>query len=241
MASPLSTQIVNDLEQNFYWSYLSQKPTEIELVELEISVSDFLNYIEVDLYGTNPYPPEKLINFYYGMSNHSSGAGKKYFTFMLTNAEINNSGSMINLGIINYPDQYLFLGENQVNSSIDSVAYEGAVNMYKDTEIFSPYINQSVEIRIFNNHPLICSFGKEDFRNFIKDNISAPPIGYSQLSLVFRMGSTLYGGVDSDYKVETSIVVTKDNSILRLDAINYLNQPFKFKGLDVGNLCPPNY
>jgi hypothetical protein len=74
MASPLSTQIVDDLKQNFYWSYISQDEEQIEVVNLEMTVAQFLEYIDIDLDG-DPYNPEDLVTLYYGMNEKVSDPG----------------------------------------------------------------------------------------------------------------------------------------------------------------------
>lgn len=239
MASPLSTQIVDDLKQNFYWSYLSQNGTSIEIVNLEMTVEQFLEYIDIDLFGVDPYTPNDLVTLHYGMNTKVSDSAIKYFTYMLANSEINGLGVMVNLGIIDHPTEYLLLGEASTYSAINTTQYGIRKGMYEDAYIFSPYIDESVVISSFTNHPLMCSFPKEDFRNFILDNMSSPTMDLSTLKLVFQMGATYYTGVDSDYKVETAIVITKDSSGLRIDGINYANKPFKYKAMDVGQLCPP--
>lgn len=240
MASPLTNQVVDDLKQNFYWSYISQDETGIEIVNLEMTVEQFLEYIDIDISGVAPYTSSDLVTLHYGMNTKVSDSAIKYFTYMLANSEINGSGVIINLGIIDHPAQYLLLEEDGNYSAISSVQYDARKGMYEEASIFSPYIDDSEVIGTFANHPLSCSFPKEDFRNFIRDNMSSPGMDLSTLTLVFQMGASLISGVNSDYKVETSIVITKDSSGLRLDGLNYAGKPFECKAMDVGNLCPPH-
>ncbi len=63
MASPLSTQVVEDLKQNFYWSYISQDKSNFELINLELTIEQFLEYIDIDLFGTTPYSSNDLGTF----------------------------------------------------------------------------------------------------------------------------------------------------------------------------------
>lgn len=239
MASPLPNQVVEDLKQNFYWSYISQDELNFELINLELTVEQFLEYIDIDLFGITPYSSNDLVTLHYGLNTKALDSSIKYFTYMLANSEINGLGVMENLGIIDYPTEFLLLEEGSSYSAISNTQYETYKGLYQDESIYSPYLNTVTVIDSFTNHPLMCSFPKEDFRNFILDNMSSPTMDLSTLKLVFQMGATLYSGVDSDYKVETALVINKDISGLRLDSINYTNKPFKFKAMDVGALCPP--
>lgn len=239
MASPLTSQVVDDLKQNFYWSYLSQNGTDIEIVNLEMTVAQFLEYIDIDLSGVDPYSPDDLVTLHYGMNTKVSDSEIKYFTYMLANSEINGLGVMVNLGIIDHPTEYLLLEEAAAYSAINATQYGTRKGMYQAASIFSPYINASAVISSFTNHPLMCSFPKEDFRNFILDNMSSPTMDLSTLKLVFQMGATYHTDVNPDYKVETAIVITKDSSGIRIDGINYTGKPFKYKAMDVGQICPP--
>lgn len=63
MTSPISTQVVEDLKQNLYWSYLSQNGTSIEIVNLEMTVAQFWEYIDIDLAGVDAYTPNDLGTF----------------------------------------------------------------------------------------------------------------------------------------------------------------------------------
>jgi hypothetical protein len=237
MASPLSTQLVDDLKQNFYWSYISQDEENLEVVNLEMTVAQFLEYIDIDLDG-DPYNPEDLVTLYYGMNEKVSDPGVNYFTYLAVNSVI-EMGVMVNLGIIDHPTEFLLLEEDGDYSAVNNATYLTRKGMYESASIFSPYTDETTVIGSFTNHPLMCSFPKEDFKNFIVDNMSSPTMDLSTLKLVFQFGATFHTGVNPDYKVETAIVITKDISGLRLDGINYMDKPFKFKAMDVGAICPP--
>lgn len=238
MASPLSTQLTNDLIQNFYWSYVSQNEQDIEIVNLEMTVAQFLEFIDIDLDG-DPYNPEDLVTLYYAMSEKSSDPGVYYFTYMIANSLV-EMGSIVNLGIINSSNEYLLIEEDGDYSAINNTIFQSKKAAYESASIYSPYINETTIIGVFTNHPLMCSFQKEDFKNFILDNMTSPEMDLSTLTLVFQLGATYYSGLNSNYKVETAIVTTKDSSGLRLDGINYMDKPFENKSMDVGQICPPS-
>lgn len=240
MAAPLSPQIVDDLKQNFFWSYISQDEENFEVLNLEINVEDFLQYIDIDLSGVDPYSQNDLVSLHYGLNTKALDPGTKYFTYMLTNSEINGQGDLVNLGIIGNANEFLLLKENSVSLAVNAMEYLLRKEMYMEASIYSPYVDEATVIDSFTNHPLICSFPKEDFRTFILNNMSSPTMDLSTLILVFQMGATYLLGINPDYKVETAIVITKDTSGIRLDSINYTDKPFKFKAMDVGGLCPPS-
>jgi len=239
MASPLPNQIVEDLKQNFFWSYISQDEEHFEIVSLKISVESFLEYIDINLFGTTPYTNE-LVALNYGVKTKIADSSINYYTFLITNSQVNNLGSIDNLGIINYPTKFLLLKENGVSEAIINSEYVLLSEAYKEMEIFSPYLNDSTIIDSLTDHPLVCYYPKEDFRNFILDNMVSTSMDLSTLFLDFQIGATFVSGVDSNYKVETPLVITSDNTGIRIDSINYNSKPFKYKALDVGQLCPPN-
>lgn len=239
MAFPLAPQIVEDLKSNFYWSYVSQNG-DIESTNLEISVDDFLNYIELDLEGIVPYSEDELITLYYGMKPFVLEPSDRYFTYMIVNSERNNLGVIVNLGIIGYSDKYLLLSEGGNHIAIQNTDFEDNTIMYTDAFIFSPYINESTIIGEFTNHPLSCSFPKEQFRQLILENWDEINTSLSDLKLVFEMGASYISPLSVNYKVETVIITTKDNLGVRLDDIIYPDMPFKCKAMDVGALCPPS-
>ena len=239
MAFPLAPQLVDDLKSNFHWSYISQNE-DIDEVSLEISVEDFLEYIAIDLEGTEPYPEDELVTLYYGMKTMLLTPFDKYFTYMLSNTERNGLGVIVNLGIIGDSDKYLLLSESAAHSAIGVSPFTVNKGMYLDAEIYSPYLDESMEINEFTNHPLSCSFPKETFRQFILENWDPLVTSLSQLKLVFQMGATYISLLNPDYKVQTAIIITKDLDGIRLDNLSYTDKPFKFKAMDVGSLCPPH-
>lgn len=240
MAFPLSTQLVEDLKSNFYWSYVSQDETNIESPTLEISVEDFLDYIDIDLMSVTPYNENELVTLYYGAQNIIAEPLHKYFNFMIVNSERSILNEIINLGIIDHSDQFLLLSEGPSHNAIGNATYSSNKTKYTDSTIYSAYINETTLIEEFTNHPLSCSFPKEDFRQFILQNWNSETTTLGELRLVFEFGATYISSLNSNYKVQTVIVLTKDDEGLRLNTTNYLGNPYKFKAMDVGSLCPPH-
>jgi len=240
MAFPLPNQVVNDLKQNFYWSYLSQFAETKEIVDLEISVAEFLEYIAIDIETVVPYGPDDFVTLYYGMNEKTSSPGVYYFTYMVANSAVSPSGAFVNMGIIDHPTEHLLLEEADECEAVNPVSFNTRKATYELSSIYSPYTGGSVMIDALPNHPVRCSFSKQDFKDFIVDNMTDSAMDLNTLILVFQMGATMVDGVDSNYKVQTPIILTKDSVGIRLDPFLYPGKPFKCKGMDVGKLCPPN-
>lgn len=240
MASPLVPQLVEDLKSNFYWSYVSQHESNIDTPALEISVEDFLDYIDIDLTGTDPYSENELVTLHYGAKSIIAQPLHKYFTYMIVNSERSILNVIVNLGIIGDSNQFLLLSEASGHSAIGNTPYSTNKAKYTDSEIFSPYINETTIIEDFTNHPLSCSFPKEDFRQFILENWDSGTTSLGNLKLVFEFGATYVSSLNANYKVQTAIILTKDGDGLRLNNTNYSGNPYKFKAMDVGSLCPPH-